>query len=58
MAAISQTTHFLKCVFLNDNIGISIKSSLKFVPRGPINNIAELGLAMTRRQAIIWTNGG
>ena len=31
-----------KCIFLNDNIRISIKSSLKFVPRGPINNIRAL----------------
>ena len=31
-----------KCVFLNENIWISIKFSLKFVPRGPINNIPAL----------------
>ena len=28
-----------KCIFLNENIWISIKISLKFVPKGPINNI-------------------
>ena len=38
---------------------ISIKISLKFVPRGPINNIPALvqilnGLAPFRRLAIIW----
>ena len=33
----------------------SIKISLKFVPKGPINNIPD-GLAPTRQEAIIWTN--
>ena len=33
--------HF-KCIFLNENIWISIKISLKFVPKGPINNIPAL----------------
>ena len=28
-----------KCIFLNENVWISIKISLKFVPWGPINNI-------------------
>ena len=27
------------CIFLNGNLWISIKTSLKFVPKGPINNI-------------------
>ena len=31
-----------KCIFLNENIWISIKISLKFVPKGPINNITAL----------------
>ena len=31
-----------KCIFLNENIWISIKISLKFVPKGPINNIPAL----------------
>ena len=31
-----------KRIFLNENIKISIKISLKFVPRGPINNIPSL----------------
>ena len=51
-----------KCIFMNENVRISIKISLKFVPRGPINGIPALvqinGLAPVRRQAIIWTNDG
>ena len=31
-----------KCIFFNENIPISIEISLKFVPRGPINNIPAL----------------
>ena len=31
-----------KCIFLNENIWISINISLKFVPRCPINNIPTL----------------
>ena len=58
----------LKRIFLNENVRISIKISMKFVPKGPINNIPALvqitiigpdnGLAPVRRQAIIWTNDG
>ena len=32
----------LKCIFLNENMWISLKIPLKFVPRGPINNILAL----------------
>ena len=32
----------LKCIFLNENVWISIKISLKFVPKSPINNILAL----------------
>ena len=32
----------LKCIFLNENVWISIRISLKFVPKGPINNIPAL----------------
>ena len=32
----------LKCIFLNENVWISFKIPLKFVPRGPINNISAL----------------
>ena len=31
-----------KCIFLNENVWISIKILLKFVPKGPINNIPAL----------------
>ena len=31
-----------KCIFLIENVWIPIKSSLKFVPRGPIHNIPAL----------------
>ena len=31
-----------KCIFLNENVSISIKISLKFVPKGPFNNITAL----------------
>ena len=51
----------LKCIFLNENVWILIEISLKFVPKGSIDNIStgsDNGLAPTRRQAIIWTNDG
>ena len=52
----------LKCIFLNENAWISIRLSLKFVHKGPINNISIIGsdngLALTGRHAIIWTNDG
>ena len=31
-----------KCIFLNENVWIPIKISLKFVPKGPINDIPAL----------------
>ena len=31
-----------KCIFVNENVWISIKISLKFVPKGPISNIPAL----------------
>ena len=31
-----------KCIFLNENISISIKISLKFIPKGPIDNTPAL----------------
>ena len=36
--------NILKCIFLNDfeNFKISIKNSLEFVPKGPIDNIPAL----------------
>ena len=44
MAAISQT------IFLNGNLWISIKISLKFVPKGLFNNIPELVQIMAWRR--------
>ena len=37
----------LKCIFLNENVWISLDISLKFVPKGPINNIPSLVQIMT-----------
>ena len=39
-----------KCIFLNENVWISIKISLKFVLRGPINNIPALVQIMAWRR--------
>ena len=37
-------------IFLNENVSISIKMSLKFLPYGPINNIQPLVQIMTWRR--------
>ena len=37
-------------IFLNENVWIPIKSSLKFVPNGPINNIPALVQIMAWRR--------
>ena len=37
-------------IFVNENVRISIKISLKFVPKGPINNIPALVRIMAWRQ--------
>ena len=39
-----------KCIFLNENVRISIKISLKFVPKDPINNIPALVQIMAWRR--------
>ena len=39
-----------KRIFRTENVGISIKISLKFVPRGPINNIPALVQIMAWRR--------
>ena len=39
-----------KCIFLNENVWISIKISLKFVPKGPIDNIPALVQIMAWRR--------
>ena len=41
-----------KCIFLNDNVWISLNISPKFVPKGPINNIPALV------QIIVWRRSG
>ena len=49
-----------RCIIVNEKFCILIKMSLKFVPKGLIDNnpAFELDndLAPNRRQAIIWTN--
>ena len=42
--------NILKCIFLNESDWISLKISLKFVPRGPINNIPALVQTMAWRR--------
>ena len=39
-----------KCILLNENIWITINNSLKFVPKGPINNIPPLVQIMAWRR--------
>ena len=39
-----------KCIFVNENLCIPIKISLKFVPKGPINNIPALVQIMAWRR--------
>ena len=39
------------CIFLNENVWISIKISLKFAPKGPINNTAALVQIMAWRRS-------
>ena len=44
------TDYIFKCVFLNEDIWILIDISLKFVPKGPINNIPALVQIMAWRR--------
>ena len=39
-----------KCIFLNEKVWIPIKISLKFVPKGPINNIPAMVRVMAWRR--------
>ena len=39
-----------KCIFLNQNVWISIEISLKFVPKGPIKNSPALDQIMARHR--------
>ena len=45
------TNNIFKWIFLNNNVWIFIKISLKFVPKGAINNIPALVQVMTWRQS-------
>ena len=45
-----------KNILLNENVWISIKISLKFVPKGLFNNVQSLLQIKAWGQAIIWTN--
>ena len=57
-----QNCHFpddiFKCIFLNENVWISLKISLKFVPKVQINTIPALVNIMVWSRVIIWTNAG
>ena len=39
-----------KCIFLNENVWIPVKISLKLIPKGPINNIPALVQIMAWRR--------
>ena len=49
MAAIL-ADYISKCIFLNGNVRILIKISLKFIPKGPIDNKLVLVQVMAWRQ--------
>ena len=40
-----------KCIFFNENVWVAIKISLKFIPKGPINNIPALVRIMAWRRS-------
>ena len=42
--------YIFKCIFLNENVWIPIKITLKFVPKGPFNNIPALVQIMAWRR--------
>ena len=44
------TDDIFKCIFLNENLWVSVNVSLKFVPKGQINNIPALVLIMAWRR--------
>ena len=41
----------LECIFMNEKFRILIRTLLKFIPNGPINNIPELVQIMARRRS-------
>ena len=42
---------FFKCIFLNENVWIPVKLSLKYVPKSPFNNIPALVQIMAWRRS-------
>ena len=55
--------NIFKCIFLNENVWILTKISIKFVPQGEVNNHdsttgSDNGSVLARWQAIAWTNDG
>ena len=42
--------YIFKCILLNENVWITIKNPLKFVPKGPINTIPALVQIMAWRR--------
>ena len=50
---VTLTDDIFKWIFLNENMWISIRISLKFVPRGPINNIPVLAQIMAWHRPMI-----
>ena len=56
------TAAIFKWIFFDENVYISFKIALKFVPKGPnqpnSSTGPDNGLAPARWQAIIWTNDG
>ena len=48
--------YIFKCIFLNENVLISIKISLKFFPKAPINNNPALVQIMTWRRTSHYLN--
>ena len=48
--SLDKMADIFKCIFLNENVWISIQFSLKFVARGPIDNKSSLAQVMASRQ--------
>ena len=52
MAAIPQSTdNIFRCIFVNEKFCILIQISLKFVPKGPIDNNSVLVQVMASRRS-------
>ena len=43
----------LKCIFMNEKLRILIQISLKFVPKGPIDNNSALVQVMAWRRSML-----